>query len=294
MRTLWIAWPVIAGLIIIVYLWLGRATTRNRGGAGYAGSVFGILIDDRGRYSLTRLQLALWTLIVLSLTAGVFTARAWSRGVDPLGFSIPAQVLGLLGISAGSAVIATGVKAYKNRTRPLFVAASLPGEARLAQMLMVEEGPEADKIVDITKLQNFLVTIFLAAAYVVLAIHTYAGWGPGTPIGSPADITELPTFSGTFLTLLAISHAGYLGGKLPNRGQDPVQDQPDTTLARVTAVAVADRENPPPTPQEVAAAATREVRESELLAARRASLDRRDGDGKTVALPDGGDATSGR
>lgn len=293
MRTLWIAWPIFAGLIVAVYLWLGKATTRGRGGPDHAGSVFGILIDDRGRYSLTRLQLSLWTLVVLSLTAGVFTARAATRGVDPLDFAIPAHVLGLLGISAGSAVVATGVKTYKNRTRPLFVAAAQPGDARLAQMLMVEEGPQADKIVDITKLQNFLVTILLAGAYVVLAIHTYAGWGAGTPIGSAADITTLPAFSGTFLTLLAISHAGYLGGKLPNRGQDPEVDQPDVSLLRVNATQVANRENPPPpTGKAAAALVAGRLRDQELLAARQANRDARTVDGEAGTRPGGGGTTA--
>jgi hypothetical protein len=83
---LWITWPIFALLVVVVYLWVGKATTRNRGeDDDYAGSILGILIDDRGRYSLTRLQLSLWTLVVLSLTAGVFAARAATRGIDPLG-----------------------------------------------------------------------------------------------------------------------------------------------------------------------------------------------------------------
>jgi hypothetical protein len=242
MNMLWITWAVCAVLIVAIYLWVGKATTKRSGGDGYSGSVLGLLVDDRGRYSLTRLQLSLWTLVVLSLTAGVFAARAGTRGVDPLGFSIPAQVLGLLGISVGSAAIATGVKSYKNRMRPTFIAASQPGEATFAQMLMVEEGPQADKTVDVYKMQNFLVTVFLVAAYVVLAVHTYAGWGTGRSIASPADIATLPAFSGTFLALLAISHAGYLGGKMPNRGQDPEQDVPDVSMATVNADRTVDRE----------------------------------------------------
>jgi hypothetical protein len=268
MTILWIMWPVYAALVLAVYWWVGKATTKNRGGADYTGSAFGILVDDRGRYSLTRLQVSLWTLVVLSLTAAVFTARATERGIDPMGFTIPAEVLGLLGISVGSAVIATGVKAYKNRARPLFVSASMPGQATLAQMLMVEEGPQADQIADVSKLQNFLITIFLAGAYVVLAVHTYAGSGPGEPITSPAGIASLPTFSATFLTLLAISHAGYLGGKLPNRGEDPAADQPRMPLTRMNLREKASWTQPgTPTEELAAAAATARIKAEEEQAA---------------------------
>jgi hypothetical protein len=231
--VLWIVWAVAAALILGLYAWVGRAT-----GSG----ALGILIDTRGRYSLTRLQLSLWTLLTVSLLAGVFGARAATRGVDPLDISIPAELLGALGISVGSAVTAIGLKASKNRTRAKFVAASPPGAARPAQMLLVEEGPQADRTVDVTKLQNFLITVLLVAGYVALTIHTFAGWGPEPAVGGPADITSLPKFSATLLTLLGISHAGYLVAKAPNRGEDIVQDVPPLSVADMAVVRTLNRE----------------------------------------------------
>jgi hypothetical protein len=233
MTTLWIIWAICAALILAVYGWVGQSTR---------SSIFGLLIDTRGRYSLTRLQLSLWTLVVVSLIAAVFGARAATKGTDPMAFSIPASVLGALGISVGSAVTATGIKASKDRTRAKFIKASQPGGAFFAQMLLVEEGPQADRAVDVTKLQNFLITIFLVAAYVVLTIHTYAGWGPGTPITAPGDIASLPSFNATFLALLGISHAGYLIAKAPNRGEDPTQDVPDFSLSNLNAQQTVERE----------------------------------------------------
>jgi xanthosine utilization system XapX-like protein len=69
------------------------------------------MIDSRGRFSLTHLQLVLWPLVVLSLVAGVFFGRLWAGVDDPLGFDIPSELLGVLGISVGSAVTAQCVKA---------------------------------------------------------------------------------------------------------------------------------------------------------------------------------------
>jgi hypothetical protein len=63
---------------------------------------YGILIDSRGRCSLTHFQLFVWSVVILSLIFGVFFGR-WTHGAkDPLDFTIPGQVLGLLGISSDS------------------------------------------------------------------------------------------------------------------------------------------------------------------------------------------------
>ena len=233
MTVLWISWAGAALVILAAYWWAGRAAR---------SMMLGILIDSRGRFSLTRLQLSLWTLVVLSLLAGVFTARAFSQGVAPMAFSIPGPVLGTLGISVGSAAIATGIKVSKDRTRPEFIAASEPGQARPAQMVLVEEGANADKTVDVAKLQNFLITLFLTIAYVALSIHAFAGWDPGKPIAGPGDIGSLPDFNATFLTLLAISHAGYLVAKTPNRGEDTTQDVPEKSVADLSVERTLRRE----------------------------------------------------
>ena len=145
-------------------------------------------------------------------------ARATVPGIDPLSFSIPDTVLATLGLSVGSTVLAVGVKTYKNQKRAAFVAAGKPVDRQLSQIFMVEEGPFADESVDVTKLQNFLITLFLAGTYTLITIHTFAGAEPGTPIHTPAGIAALPAFDATFLGLLAISHAGYLAGNLPSRG----------------------------------------------------------------------------
>jgi hypothetical protein len=188
------------------------------------GRLLGLLIDSRGRYSLTHLQLSLWTIVILSLVAGVFFGR-WQHDVDPLGFSIPSVVLALLGISVGSAVTVTAAKAAKDTTRPASVAAAVPAPAAAAvpgpwrpsllQVFLLEEGTYADQVVDITKFQNFVITIVLVFGYIGLAVHSI------TAAGIASNVTALPAFSGTFLVLLGISHAGYLAGKLPSPGGQP-------------------------------------------------------------------------
>ena len=223
MTALWMGWGLSVAVMVGIAAWAGWAATHRIGG---------ILIDTCGRYSLTRLQVSLWTILVVSLLAGVLAARATVAGLDPLDFKVPDTVLAALGVSLGSGVVSIAIKAYKNRTRGDYVAASdaparaaeepagqRPPSARLRQIVLVEEGPLADEAVDVTKFQNLLFTLFLIGAYVVIAVRAFRGYGPPPPIRGPAEITGLPELNATFLTLLVISDASYLSGKLSRPGR---------------------------------------------------------------------------
>ena len=207
--AIFLAWTVSAALLLVFAAWLGYLYVRPAG-------IFGILIDSRGRFSLTHLQLVLWTVVVLSLVAGVFFGRLWAGVDDPLGFDIPAPLLGVLGISVGSAVTASVVKASKDLRVPERVKASMPGSAdnppSFGQVLLVEEGPFADQVIDIGKFQNFSITLIAVVAYVALAISAIRN------AGTAADVRSLPTFTPELVALIGISHAGYIGGKLSSPG----------------------------------------------------------------------------
>jgi hypothetical protein len=209
MVAIFVWWGISAFVITVLAVLVGILVTRQ---------FLGLLIDSRGRYSLTHLQVSLWTIVILSLIAGVFLGR-WQHNVNnPIGFTIPSVVLGLLGISVGTAVTATAAKVTKNRTRSANVAASAPGplwKPSLLQIFLLEEGTYADQVVDITKFQNFIITIVLVLAYTGLAIHKI------TAAGVAAKVNTLPDFSGTFLILAGISYAGYVAGKLPSPGGTP-------------------------------------------------------------------------
>ena len=207
MTDAFVAWPVSAAVLLLLAFLLGAAARRN---------LAGMLIDGRGRYSLTQFQLVAWTIVVLSLVSGFFWARFFDSGADALEFSIPNEVLLLLGISVGSAGLSTAIKTAKDTTVPERIAASDANDKpRLAQMFLTEEGDAADQTIDVAKYQNFWLTVILLVAYVALGINVIAN------AEDAGDLTALPSFSGTFLTLLGISHAGYLAGKLPNRPGTP-------------------------------------------------------------------------
>lgn len=207
---LW-SWVVAFAVVAALAAALGWAMDPRR-------PAVGILIDSRGRYSLTHFQLVIWSLVILPLIAGVFFGRWIDRVQNPLEFTVPGTVLGLLGISVGSFVTSTAVKAAKNVRAAPSIAASgraasgLADEPRLAQIFLQEEGPFADQVIDLAKFQNFVFTAVLVVAYIALSVHALAD------ASSAAAVTTLPTFSGTFLILVGISQGGYVINKLTPAG----------------------------------------------------------------------------
>jgi hypothetical protein len=147
--------------------------------------------------------------VILSSVLGVLI----SQGFHINGFQIPPQLLGLMGISAGSGVLATGVKGSKDapgstanvaregKTITLRNGTTATIAPKFAQIWLEEEGDQADKVVSITKYQNFIFTI------VILGFYVSTAWKSGT----------LPTLPNNLVWLIGISHAGYVGGKVPDK-----------------------------------------------------------------------------
>jgi hypothetical protein len=200
MTTFLISW-IVAALVLIVFAgWIGyEAPTKN---------VLGILIDARGRFSLTHFQIVLWTIVILSSAIGVLVAKGW----NPAGFVIPQPLLGLMGISVGSAVLTTSVKATKDTpgsgarvARDGLTMNSGSGQPKITRMFsqiwLQEEGALADQVIDITKFQNFIFTLVVLGIYIAMA----------------REEQGLPNLPANVVTLIGISHAGYVGGKVPNK-----------------------------------------------------------------------------
>jgi hypothetical protein len=209
----YLEWAVSGAVLVIFAALIGRAT-------GYG--VVGILIDNRGRYSLNRLQLVIWTLLVLSTLLGLFFSSGYTKAGIDAAFTIPQTLLVLMGISVGSATVAGAVKSNKDLTGNVQTAGILPPTAALAkaavakgavgpvlvkphfaQIFLEEEGSQIDNVIDVSKFQNFFFTLALAVTFVVLVANS--------------DPHAYPQFSEQVLWLLGLSHAGYVGGKLPTK-----------------------------------------------------------------------------
>jgi hypothetical protein len=176
------------------------------------GKYLGILIDSRGRFSLTHFQVVAWTILILSAFAATLIVAVF----DIAKIKLSNDLLGLMEIAAGSAVISTAVKSVKDApdstakiardgagAAPVVPAAPAPVyRPKFSRLWLEEEGEFADKVVSITKFQNFIFTLVALATFISLAVKT----------GSlPQALPE------NFLVLLGISHAGYMEGKIPDK-----------------------------------------------------------------------------
>jgi cell division protein FtsL len=225
-----VAWLVIMVLLGACCVVIGRGTT---------GLWRGLLIDSRNRMSLSRLQLLLWTVLVLSafLTVAMFNIRQ-DPMADPLNIEVPSQVWGLLGISTTSFVTAATIKSQKKNLevtseakdkssaalekvgdnpdkladpQGALVAYQQPGDASVSDLFKGDEVISAAYF-DLGKVQVFLFTLIVVFAYAAEV---------GAMLYSTRTISSLPELSTGIVALLGISHAGYLTAKaIPSNPAD--------------------------------------------------------------------------
>jgi len=224
-------------------------------GLGVRGDPFGVLAGGRNRYSLSRLQMALWSWLILSGVIAAAACRAWGFGGASAGTALLVQLdpnlLAVMGISYFTAAATPGLFALKsagpdrepapliNRSDmvPFGVSGQLifrpPAfEARLIDLVDGEEASNAGSI-DLSKLQQLIITLTLVSVYAVMLFDLFGGNAFEIVVGND-KLTRLPSLSPELVELLAVSHAGYLGY---NAVSKPPAAQPSGSI-----------EGPPPTP----------------------------------------------
>lgn len=223
-------WAVVTGLADLL------AVTGVVLGFGYAvtGKVSGIALSSWNDYSLSKLQMALWTIVVLAglVTAAKLNLLGYFGSMTPdkvLAIGIPTELLEAMGIAAFSTAAAPAILALKAsqdatdeetagaRDR---VAASSGGSADTmavsgkavgnttsdaANWTDIVTGDEVANagIVDLSKVQQLLITVLLVGTYVFMLIRMFA-------LADAGGITALPPLDQHFIELMAVSHAGYL------------------------------------------------------------------------------------
>lgn len=222
-------WLVVMLIIAIFLLLTGKAIT---------GRAFGILVNERNLMSLSRLQLVIWTAVIVSGFFVIAIERIKSADVtQPLAIGIDWKIWALLGISTVSFVgtpLLNGSKAAKepkdapemtekaaaqfnesksdvdkNRQGILYGNSSI-ASARFTDMFEGEELSNA-QLVDVGKLQMFFFTVVIAIAYSVqlYQLIAYGDLDQGN--------VKLPELQDGLLALMGVSNAGYLGGKSVNQ-----------------------------------------------------------------------------
>jgi hypothetical protein len=210
------AWVLTLVLMLFFIAMAGKSIT---------GLWLGALIDKRNKISLSRLQMILWTIIVLSAFLTVALYSVATGAANPLMVEIPTQLWMLIGISTTSLVGSALVKGNNMQRNPTTKAGKKmvkedveagrqqivgvvgtndnPANAKWGDMFKDEGVINRDNL-DLSKIQMFFFTIVLFIAYAAALWQLFDGSGV---------VTRLPEVSKEMNVLLGISHAGYLTTK---------------------------------------------------------------------------------
>ncbi|HEX8919001.1 MAG TPA: hypothetical protein VF898_10905 [Chloroflexota bacterium] len=220
------AWIVIMALLLLFIVVTGH---------GITGLWRGALIDEQNTMSLSRLQMSLWTIVVLSAFLTAALDNVHTKQTDPLSIAIPVEVWALLGITT-TALIATPLILNVQKLQPLqtppggaageqsedaFIRAQglNPDQQKAVGQVVMKIAPQlaswgdiftGDQIgngahLDLAKIQMFYFTLVLVVAYAVALGALFTATGP---------IKSFPVVNQAMVALLGISNAGYLANKV--------------------------------------------------------------------------------
>ena len=225
-------------------------------GHAITGRWTGALIDGRNVMSLSRFQIILWTLLLLSafLVAAVhniFLAHnllASSLQSGPLNISIQPELWALMGISTASLVgsplilsdkmtktpnsseVSSTFESLKQQgdedstlgTKGHIVVNTDISKARWSDMITGEEVGNASHL-DVARLQMLFFTLITVLAYAVELGSKFSG-------DVSHGITDLPALDKSMIALIGISHTGYLTAKAVPHSQSGSQQPAPTPM----------------------------------------------------------------
>jgi hypothetical protein len=220
--AIWIGTLILLSVFLLV---LGR---------GITGQWLGFLIDNTNKMSLSRLQLGLWLILIVSaflaaalsnLHIVIFNMPVNNMPVNALSITIPQELLALFGVSATALVGTSAILNVKNSNALQSKNGkniATKGSRYDAKWYDIFKGDDAANAayVDLSKVQMFYITIILVLVYGVALGAMFTGVGGGVDPTTLA-ITAFPPLSATMVTLLGISQAGYLVYKAVPRNQPP-------------------------------------------------------------------------
>jgi len=187
-------WAAIVIFLVIAGIVLGLVWKGVKGNkiAGESTGVVGAFFLDRqsNSYSLSKFQVIAWTSVSVFGYVYLFLCRVfiqWTFSLPPIPDGLPT----LLGVSAGTTVVAIGITANRGSKGA---------------------GPQHPSFADFISTGGLI-----AGERFQFFIWTLIGCGGflGVILASdPASLTQLPEIKGAFLTLMGVSSAGYLAGKL--------------------------------------------------------------------------------
>jgi hypothetical protein len=191
--------PLLVGALLTVLLGaffflVARNVGRYQiGGQSY--SPFAVLFLDKetDTYSLSKFQLIAWTTAALFGYAYLMAARNLVQGTFEFP-PVPENLPGLMLVSVGTTALATGITAARGPKGAGGVHPSIADFITTGGVVSAE------------RLQFFVWTVVGVLSFLFLVASS-----------DPAALHELPKVPESFLYLMGVSSAGYLGGKLARR-----------------------------------------------------------------------------
>lgn len=193
-------------------------------GLRFNGRWFGLLVDGRNKLSLSRLQLALWTLL---FTVTLYVVYVWNVEhaktgdvVAALGvLTVPGTAWLLMGMSGISAAGSPAILSLKPARDPGGSPLPLPADRakfldgmvvkrradetpRWSDILLGDEAGNANTV-DISKMQQLLLSLVAVVVYGYAIARCLAE-------AKGIAVPKLPQMSDGFLALIGASHATYL------------------------------------------------------------------------------------
>jgi hypothetical protein len=191
---------VVAFLAAIVMIPVTRGLKRHQIGKESVSPLYTFLLDpETDTMSLSKFQLYVWTGVAVFGYAYLTVARSLIQGEFEFA-PIPEGLPGIIGISAGTAVLAAGINSARG---PKGAGEESPSLADLIT---------TGAVVVPERFQFLIWTILGALAFLFLVAFS-----------DPATIRDLPKIPEGFLYLMGVSSFGYLGGRLA-RKSGPIID----------------------------------------------------------------------
>jgi hypothetical protein len=196
-------------------------------GRWISGRPLGIFIGDRNLMSLSRFQMVLWTILILSAYLTMCLQRVHHGISDPLAIGMDWHLWALMGISTASLIgspLLLGNKTQKeadpdavkkaaaqlkenegeiqqNSAGTLYANSSI-NDASFADIFQGDEISNTAYI-DVAKVQMFFFTLVSLLVYGTALFQMFKG----------TNYSAMPNLSDGLIALLGISHSGYLMSK---------------------------------------------------------------------------------
>lgn len=187
----WAAVGLFLALAGVVFLLVWRGVNQSRLAGESTGVLAAFFLDRQtNSFSLSKFQVIAWTTVAVFGYVYLFLCRTciqWTFSLPPIPDGLPT----LLGISAGTTVTAMGITTNRGSKGSGPIHPSMADFVSTGGLIAGE------------RFQFFIWTLVGCLGFLGIILSA-----------DPASLTQLPDIQGTFLSLMGVSAAGYLAGKL--------------------------------------------------------------------------------